>query len=199
MLVSVHHRFRYSTTSSETKNQLTTTNLPPIRLGGVGWRVVVQAVHDSAEDQSQTWPNHGSGPNEEPTEHTSNTEAHCLRREDKENLEAPAPELLVVDLLSQKDVEGITETSTGGSHDSDESVFLLVEGAGVKFDLPAEYAERLLWDVLGPAHTHRVSNELDDGRANGDTEVVVVQEDIHGGNDSARQEADGPGPNGVNR
>lgn len=155
--------------------------------------MVVQAVHDSAEHKGQAGPNHSSRPDEEPAEHAGDAKAHGLGGEDQEQLEAPAPELLVVDLLRKEDVERIAETRTGSGHDSNNGVLLLVERARVEVELLAEHAERLGWDVVGPAHAHGVGDELDDGRADGHAEVVVVQQDVHGGDHGAGDKADSPG------
>jgi hypothetical protein len=104
--------------------------------------MVVQAVHDGAEHEGEARPDHCGGPDEEAAEHARDAEAHGLGGEDEEQLETPAPELLVVDLLRQEDIEGVAEAGPGSSHDGDDGVLLLVEGAvRVEGELPAEDGE----------------------------------------------------------
>lgn len=103
--------------------------------------MVVQAVHDGAENKGKTGPNHSSGPHEEPTEHAGDTKTHGLGGEDKEQLEAPAPELLVVYLLREKDIECITESCTGSGHYCNDGVLLLVEWTRVEVEFLAEDGE----------------------------------------------------------
>lgn len=72
-------------------------------------------------------------------------------------------------------------------------MLLLVERAGVKLSSknPGVGHE------LCPSSAERVCDELDDRTGDGNLEVVLIEENVHGANDCTDEKANEPGANGV--
>lgn len=152
-------------------------DFPAIRVGKVGGSVVVLAVHDLAKNERRTRPDHGRRPDEKAAHDAGDAESHSLCGDDEDQLKAPSLELVLVDLLRQENVEGVAEAGTGSSHDGDDGV-LCFTGRCCWRDgrLPTKQSKLPMWHVLGPATSHGVGNQLNDGRSNPHTEVVVAQD-----------------------
>ena len=177
---------------SNDQEELITTNLPAVSGSGIGRLMVVEGVHDGGGDEGRG-PNHGSGPDEEATADTSETETHSLSGEGEEKLETPVEELLVEDLLGQENVDGIGGGRTGSGHHGDDGVLLDVEGARVERDtedVPVGHGNT-------PEPTDGVGAQLDDGGGNADGRTTHGKEDVAGGNDGAHETTDNPGSDGV--
>ena len=106
------------------EEQAVPANLPAVRLGGVGRRVVVQGVEERAVDKVRG-PDHGGGPHEEAARQAREAVARAEGGDAEEDLEGPAEVLLVPQLLGEEDVGRVKDSATVGGLATPQLAFLI--------------------------------------------------------------------------
>ena len=130
--------------------------------------MVVECVDEGRIDECLR-PNHGGRLNQEFAHKACDAKANALRRNGKQNVEAPAEVLAVETTLCHDCVGKVANTISDRRvrHDDDQAMFLEVEMAWVQAPLQAESSEGSGGHDLGPAIAKWVSDQLDHDRANG--------------------------------
>ena len=142
---------------------------PAVRLGRVCFRMIVKTVEKSGVDQTGG-PDHGGGPYEDLSEKTGKAIANHLRRDTKQEIEAPSEILAIEALQSGDGVGGVSYTSCDVDirHDDDEGVLLDVERAIVEGEGVAEESEATSWHCVRPCYSKRIGDQLNRQRCDCD-------------------------------